>query len=135
MLDLEGRAAMAMARRGPEVHPNPPTQRSNGRLGYQDGAPVSVEDVRRLIGEARHAPYGAGKIALAEEAIRLADALDDRRLRFDARMAGTEAYQMGGEPAKGFVTFSWCLAEYDRDPSGFDVWDDELLRWHFKWVV
>src|SRR5205814_4853391 len=41
MLDLEGRAAMAMARRGPEVHPNPPTQRSNGRLGYQDGAPVS----------------------------------------------------------------------------------------------
>src|SRR5438876_6733686 len=43
MLDLEGRAAMAMARRGPEVHPNPPTQRSNGRLGYQDGAPVSVQ--------------------------------------------------------------------------------------------
>src|SRR5437762_382148 len=96
---------------------------------------MGSEDVRRLISEAENAPYGAGKIALAEEAIRHADALDDRELRFDARMAGTAAYQMGGEPAKAFVTFSWCLAEYDRDPAAFDPWDDELLRWHFKWVV
>ena len=22
----------------------------------------------------------------------------------------------GGEPARSFVTFSWCLAEFDRDP-------------------
>jgi tetratricopeptide (TPR) repeat protein len=96
---------------------------------------MGPDDVRRLINEAENAPYGAGRIALAEEAIRHADALDDRRLRFDARMAGTGAYQMGGEPAKAFVTFSWCLAEYDRDPAGFGPWDDELLRWHFKWVV
>src|SRR3954469_6473884 len=41
MVDLEGQAIVAMARRGPGVHPNPPTQRSNGRLGQQDGAPVS----------------------------------------------------------------------------------------------
>jgi 2,5-diketo-D-gluconate reductase A len=41
MLDLEGQAMVAMARRGPGVHPNPPTQRSSKRLGHEDGAPVS----------------------------------------------------------------------------------------------
>lgn len=93
------------------------------------------EEVRALIHECENAPYGAGQIALAEEAIRHADALDEEDLRFDARMAGTQAYHMGGEPAKAFVTFSWCLAEYDRDPGARTPWDDALLRWHFKWIV
>jgi cellulose synthase operon protein C len=93
------------------------------------------DEVRQLIYECENAPYGAGQIALAEEAIRHADALDDTDLRFDARMAGTQAYHMGGEPAKAFVTFSWCLAEYDRNPGERTPWDDELLRWHFKWIV
>src|SRR5258708_1704408 len=44
MLDLEGRATVAMARRGPGVHPNHPTQRSSAGLGYKDGAPVSDRD-------------------------------------------------------------------------------------------
>src|SRR6266508_2226455 len=93
------------------------------------------EEVRQLIYQCENAPYGAGQIALAEEAIRHADALNDGSLRFDARMAGTQAYHMGGEPAKAFVTFSWCLAEYDRDPGERTPWDDELLRWQFKWIV
>ena len=31
-------------------------------------------------------------------------------------MVATGSYTYGGEPAKSFVTFSWCLAEFDRDP-------------------
>ena len=96
---------------------------------------MSRAEVQRLIDECWEAPYGAAQIALADEAIRRADALGDPDLRFEARLAGTEAYQMGGEPAKTFVTFSWCLAEFDRDPRRFGPREDSLLRWYFKWVV
>jgi hypothetical protein len=93
------------------------------------------DQVERLIRQCWDAPYGPGQIALADEAIRHADALGDPELQFEARLAGTEAYQMGGEPAKTFVTFSWCLAEYDAHPGRYGPREDSLLRWYFKWVA
>src|SRR5689334_17222503 len=96
---------------------------------------MGPDEVRHLLAKIEDLPQGAGRIALAEEILRHADALDDPDLRFDARMAATEAYQLGGEPAKGFVTFSWCLAEFDRNPSGRSRTDDAVLRWQFKWIV
>lgn len=95
----------------------------------------NVDDVRRLIGQGWDLPDGPGQIAVAEEAIRHADALGDRLLGFEARMLATSAYHRGGEPAKSFVTFSWCLTEYDADPGNHDGADDRLLRWFFKYVV
>jgi tetratricopeptide (TPR) repeat protein len=96
---------------------------------------TSRQDVERLIRQCWEAPYGPGQVALADQAIRHADALGEPALRFEARLAGTEAYQMGGEPAKTFVTFSWCLAEYDANPGRYTPREDGLLRWYFKWVV
>ena len=49
-------------------------------------------------------------------------------------MTATEAYQRGGEPARAFVTFAWCLAEYDRHPDRYQDWYS-LLLWYFKYVV
>jgi tetratricopeptide (TPR) repeat protein len=94
-----------------------------------------ADEVRALIGQAWDLPDGAGQIAAAEEAIRHADALGDAGLAFDARMLATSAYHRGGEPARSFVTFSWCLAAYDADPGAHDTNDDRLLRWFFKYVV
>ncbi len=90
--------------------------------------------VEMLIRECWEAPFGPGQIALAEEAIAQADLLGDEELRFEARMAATNAYQHGGEPAKGFVTFSWCLTQYDRDPGRFGH-QEHLLLWYFKYMV
>jgi tetratricopeptide (TPR) repeat protein len=95
---------------------------------------MTPERIESLIQRCWDAPFGAGQIALAEEAIGQADALGDERLRFDARMAATNAYQHGGEPAKGFVTFSWCLTQYDRDPTTFG-YQEHLLLWYFKYMV
>ncbi|GAA1608945.1 hypothetical protein [Catellatospora bangladeshensis] len=90
--------------------------------------------VRELIEQCWQAQRGAAQLALAEEAIAQADALGDDLLRFHARMAATEAYQRGGRPAKGFVTFSWCLARYDARPERYG--DQEyLLLWHYKYMV
>jgi tetratricopeptide (TPR) repeat protein len=93
------------------------------------------DDVRRLIGQGWDLPDGPGQIAAAEEAVRHADAVGDDGLAFDARMLATSAYHRGGEPAKSFVTFSWCLSAFDADPGGHDAADDRLLRWFFKYVV
>lgn len=95
---------------------------------------TSPEKVRSLIDQSWEMPYGAAQIALAEEAIAQADALGDDDLRFDARMAATNSYQHGGEPAKGFVTFSWCLAQHDQDPARFGH-HEHLLLWYFKYMV
>ncbi|HEV2781567.1 MAG TPA: hypothetical protein VGX25_19460, partial [Actinophytocola sp.] len=78
-------------------------------------------------------PYGRGQIAAVEDVIRHADAGGFADLRYAARMLATQAYTFGGEPAKAFVTFSWCLAAYDRGEAGDDV--DHDLYWQFKWVV
>jgi cellulose synthase operon protein C len=101
---------------------------------------VTPDDVRHLIGQGWDMPDGPGQIAAAEEAVRHADALGDRVLAFDARMLATSAYHRGGEPAKSFVTFSWCLSDYDADPVGEHdgvrtAENDRLLRWFFKYVV
>jgi len=80
-------------------------------------------------------PFGDARTALVEEIVRHADAMGLRRLAFDARMGLTAAYHHGGETAKAFTTFSWCLATYDRDPGNFTADDDRHLRWQYKWIV
>jgi tetratricopeptide (TPR) repeat protein len=95
---------------------------------------TTPEYVADLIGQCWDAPHGIAQIALAEEAIAQADALGDDELRFDARMVATTAYQYGGEPGKGFVTFSWCLTQYDRDPERFGP-QEHLLLWYFKYMI
>lgn len=96
---------------------------------------ASVDDIRVMIADVWEAPEGPGQIALAEEAMLHAEASSDAELAFDARMAATNAFHRGGEPAKAFVTFARCLAEYDADPSLRTGQDEHLLLWYFKYIV
>ncbi|MEH1055140.1 hypothetical protein V6U89_08000 [Micromonospora sp. CPCC 206171] len=96
---------------------------------------MSDDDLWRLLHEAHNMPYGAGQTAALEQLIRRADAGDDRHLAFAARMQATTSYVYGGEPAKSFVTFSWCLAEFDRDPQPYHQRFAHQLLWHFKYMV
>lgn len=93
------------------------------------------EELWRLLDEAYDLPYGAAQIALVEQIIQHADAGGNDELRFAARILGTSAYTYGGEPAKAFVTFSWALGEYDRDPGSRTRNDERLLLWHFKYMI
>ncbi|MEU5938986.1 hypothetical protein ABZ807_07305 [Micromonospora sp. NPDC047548] len=96
---------------------------------------MSDDDLWRVLHEAHNMPYGAGQTAALEQLIRRADAGDDRHLAFAARMQATTSYVYGGEPAKSFVTFSWCLAEFDRDPQPHHQRFAHQLRWHFKYMI
>jgi len=95
----------------------------------------TVQEMVRILDEAHRMPEGDARIALLEDLVRHADASGDPRLPFEVRMELTSAYQHGGETGRAFVTFSWCLADYDREPGKFTEDDDALLRWQYKWTV
>lgn len=95
----------------------------------------NVEDLWRMYQQAAGMPFGAGQIAAVEQLIRHADVADDPHLAFAARMLATHAYVYGGEPAKSFVTFSWCLSDFDRNPGPYHQRHLHRLLWHFKYMV
>lgn len=92
-------------------------------------------DLWRALNETAAMPYGAGQIAAAEQILRRADATGDAHVRFAARMLGTTAYVWGGERGKSFVTFSWCLSDFDRAPAPYHERYTHELMWHFKTVI
>ncbi|GAB3949536.1 hypothetical protein GCM10027614_48520 [Micromonospora vulcania] len=93
------------------------------------------EDLWRVLRGIADMPYGAGQIAALEQLLRRVDTADDRHLAFVTRMQATTGYIYGGEPAKSFVTFSWCLSEFDRDPQPYHQRHLHQLLWHFKYMV
>jgi tetratricopeptide (TPR) repeat protein len=95
----------------------------------------SVDELWGLLREARRMPYGSAQIALVEQVLRHSDAVADRELSYAARMEATTAYVYGGEVAKSFVTFSWCLSDFDRDPAPFHQGYAHNLLWYFKYMV
>ena len=92
------------------------------------------EQLWRLLDQAHHMPYGPGQIALVEQIISHADAAHLTPLAFAARMQATSSYVYGGERARSFATFAWCLAEFDRNPHAYERQYRTLL-WHFKYMV
>ncbi|MEN3613347.1 hypothetical protein AAH979_27825 [Plantactinospora sp. ZYX-F-223] len=94
-----------------------------------------TDDLWRTIDRVGEMPYGSGQVAAAEQLIRQVDATGDEQLAFAARMLATAAYYYGGEPARSFVTFSWCLAEFDRNPRPYHQRHLHTLLWYFKHMV
>ncbi|MGE0712576.1 MAG: hypothetical protein AB7N76_20345 [Planctomycetota bacterium] len=89
-------------------------------------------EVWDLLSRAYALDYGAEKLGLCEEAVRLADQRQDAELGFLARQALVEAATFGGFPDKALLAFTWCLAQCDKQPERFD--ETELL-WSYKWVA
>jgi len=75
---------------------------------------------------------GAVKIAILEEAVRIADLHHDTKTAYAARQKLVRAGTFGGRPDIALVAFSWCVAQADRDPKTYD--ETELL-WQYKWVA
>jgi hypothetical protein len=85
---------------------------------------------RELVEQADGLPDGPAKLALLEEAVRLADAHGD--LRAGYRLRDTKLISAAHEaarPDKYLVAFAWCLAVCDREPAAFDA--TQLCWEHF----
>jgi tetratricopeptide (TPR) repeat protein len=87
-----------------------------------------------LLEQTYEMPFGSAQNALLEQVIAHADAQQLLDVGFAARLHATTAYFHGAEPVKAFVTFSWCLTEFDRDPVRHSRHQHRLL-WAFKYMV
>ena len=91
-----------------------------------------AQQVEELLASARGLGNGPAKVAIAEEAVRIADAHNDEGLGFEARQELIQAATFGGAPEVAMVAFAWCLARFDKDPRGIDAFG---LLWKYKWVL
>jgi tetratricopeptide (TPR) repeat protein len=88
--------------------------------------------VRDLIDRSFSLPTGDEKIMTLEEAVRIADRGADLKLQYEAREELIEAAFWGGETEKALVAYSWCLAQFDKNPGSFPEW---TLLWRYKWII
>ena len=94
------------------------------------------QDYRQQVNElrARAAPLGRTpvRLALEEEAVRMADTHQDTTLGFTLRRDLIQTATFCGHPEKSLVAFTWLLAQADRDPERFP---ESQLMWQYKWIV
>jgi hypothetical protein len=85
-----------------------------------------------LMDKAQALPVGKSKLAVIEEAIRLADTHQFTNHGFYLRKSLLETATFGGSPEKAMVAFAWCIAQCDKDP---DEYDPSEILWEYKWIV
>jgi hypothetical protein len=85
-----------------------------------------------LLQVAQALPRGPAQIRLCEEAARCADLLNEVVLAYQARQHLTDAAMFGGRPDLLLVSYSWCVAQYDRQPELFNA---SSFLWRQKWIV
>ena len=94
------------------------------------------DSIDRLMAEAANLPHGPSRIAMVEEAVRIADARGDLPTAFKCRLELVSAASSGGQPDVKLVAFSWCLSQFDRDKKLFGGRATEIdLLWKYKWIA
>src|SRR5687768_161210 len=72
------------------------------------------------------------RLALEEEAVRIADTHQDISVGFDLRHNVIRTATFCGCAEKALVAFAWMLAQCDRDPDRFP---ESNLMWRYKWIL
>ncbi|NMO56795.1 tetratricopeptide repeat protein [Actinoplanes sp. TBRC 11911] len=95
----------------------------------------TVSEIWDLLYKIDDLPYGASRSAMAEQLLRQADGAGDQELAFMSRLIATNSFGYGGDPAKAFVTFSWCLSDLDNNPQPYHQRTLGSLLWAYKAIV
>ena len=93
-----------------------------------------LEQIQELVDRSYQLPNNFTKIHLIEAAIKLADSYQNIEEGFELRSYLISTLYKCGYPEKLLVAFSWCLAQYDRDPEKFRHHEWRLM-WHYKWIL
>ncbi|HEY1191173.1 MAG TPA: hypothetical protein VGE74_26295 [Gemmata sp.] len=91
-----------------------------------------VTQIEDLVSSARALDRGPTKIAILEEAVRIADSHHDTDRGFALRLELIDVANFGGRQDVGVVAFAWCLAAVDREPERFD---GKRILWMYKWMI
>ena len=92
----------------------------------------AFEQVAPLMAAAAGLQDGPAKVALVERAAAIADSHNEIELAFELRKALLGVCLGADRCELMLVTFTWCLAQCDRDPDRFPI---ERILWEFRWVV
>lgn len=92
----------------------------------------TYDQIAELRSKANGLPHGPAQVALLEEAVRLADSMEDIDLAYAVRHDLMTSADFSGRPDQMIVAFSWCLAQFDRNPERFNR---RGMLWKYKWVV
>lgn len=91
-------------------------------------------EITRILRDALRLEAGPARLALLEEAVRIADSTNDVAAGFFVRNNWLMwAALASGQPEKMLVNFSWCRSQCDRDPEQFP--ENELLFKYRHWVT
>lgn len=92
----------------------------------------STRQVRELLEAADELPHSPTRLAIEEEAVRLADTYRDAALGMEARQALMDTADSTDRGDVLATAFAWCLAQHDRDPVRFANWN--VLE-HYRRVI
>ncbi|QSB16743.1 YbjN domain-containing protein [Natronosporangium hydrolyticum] len=96
---------------------------------------MALHEVEEALAAAQDLPEGDGKVAELERLVAHADAAEDLRLAFEARISLIEAYWNATDSWRLVPTFHWCLRTVDREPALFTAEDTERLLFLYGWAV
>jgi hypothetical protein len=85
-----------------------------------------------LVNESLDRDDGEGRIAVCEEAVRQADLSGDLKTQYFAREHFVRACAFGGAPDRALLSFSWLVAQFDKNRDNFSEWS---ILWKYKWIV
>ena len=95
-----------------------------------------TSEYHRLRTIANETGYSPEKVAILEEAARLADRYGSLDEQFDTRMKLISAAVFSGMSEKALVVFAWCLGTFDANPELYNNSTHEYdLMWTYKWIV
>ena len=95
---------------------------------------MSSDRVQELVRKSRELGDTPEKVALLEEAVRIADSINDEEAGFNSRIQLIDAAEWSGLDERAVVAFSWCLAYWDRNNEDSIVSNYQLL-WRYKWII
>jgi tetratricopeptide (TPR) repeat protein len=93
---------------------------------------MSYERLEQLMDEASELPHSPAQVAVLEEAVRIADSLNNVDASVRTRMELVTAATFSGADEKALVAFAWILARFDEEPECVDLYS---LLWKYKWII
>jgi hypothetical protein len=88
--------------------------------------------VAAILSDAAQLRDGPPKVAAYQDAAAIADSHQDLALAFSIRKTLLGVCLGADQSELMLVTFAWCLAQHDRDPQRFPIYQ---ILWEFRWVV
>lgn len=93
---------------------------------------IDEMDFDELMNQALRLPDGDAKLAVLEQAARVADMCQDIEQGFVAREKIVELCTFSGHPLKALVAFSWLVGMKDKYP---ELLGDYSLLWKYKYIL